>query len=255
MNNCNNISSVRLRGLIAGLGLLMALALIACAPTAAASPTAATNQPALAPPTATQQPPTTTLTPTPKPPTAAIMPTLEPPTPTLAPPVEPPMAAIEPTQSASTTELSSTLATFNADAASTACLQCHGPYDKIVAGSTTFMTDSGENVNPHTTLDESQLKVHKSGKGIIQCAECHAPHPSRSNQSRTFPRPRLTIAIMRVTTRGNSRPAPNVTRNMNRPGQPMPGSPPLTAPLRAPPGTGACAPAYGRTRAGRAIPA
>lgn len=191
MNNCNNISSVRLRGLIAGLGLLMALALIACAPTAAASPTAATNQPALAPPTATQPPPTTTLTPTPKPPTAAIMPTLEPPTPTLAPPVEPPMAAIEPTQSASTTELSSTLATFNADAASTACLQCHGPYDKIVAGSTTFMTDSGENVNPHTTLDESQLKVHKSGKGIIQCAECHAPHPQPLESIQDVPPPKI----------------------------------------------------------------
>lgn len=187
MDNNQKPLSLRLDWTNIGLMLMLALLIAGCTPGAAAPlPT-----PTLAPATATLAPsplpPTKTLAPTLPPPTATEEPTL-PPTATLEPTLPPPMATLEPTlPSASATvdaaqptlsiAMKATVAAENASKLTAQCLGCHGPYEKLIASSVQFVTEKGETVNPHTTVDKSILKVHESGKGILNCTTCHQPHP------------------------------------------------------------------------------
>lgn len=52
-----------------------------------------------------------------------------------------------------------------------ACLECHGPYDKLAEATADYVTPSGEIATPH------QYVPHKEKKVIPQCTECHKSHP------------------------------------------------------------------------------
>lgn len=66
-----------------------------------------------------------------------------------------------------------------ADSASTAvCLSCHGPFEALQERTADFVAPSGVTVNPHITFDRTMPNdPHASGEGVIDCLECHEPHP------------------------------------------------------------------------------
>lgn len=198
MCKLQNIRSVRFYRLSSALVLILIVMLAACgsgetAPTPAptAVPATATLEPALVPPTATPAPtlvpptvtlaatsvpPTPTLNPT-LPPTATVPPTLAPDTATPQPTLAPATATLDAAQPTLSIAMKATLAAENAKQTTAMCLGCHGPYEKLVAASKEYVTKDGEKVNPHTTVDDTILKVHESGKGILNCETCHKPHP------------------------------------------------------------------------------
>ena len=51
-----------------------------------------------------------------------------------------------------------------------ACLQCHGPYDKLIEATSGYYMPSGETTSPHRYVP------HKS-KAVPDCRNCHQPHP------------------------------------------------------------------------------
>jgi hypothetical protein len=53
-----------------------------------------------------------------------------------------------------------------------ACLNCHGPFDKLVA-SLNYQAPSGEKITPHRYVPHSA----KEAKAIPECSNCHEPHP------------------------------------------------------------------------------
>lgn len=50
------------------------------------------------------------------------------------------------------------------------CLKCHGPFDKLAERTKDYVTEWDEQANPHV------YEPHDS-RTIIECAECHDPHP------------------------------------------------------------------------------
>lgn len=63
------------------------------------------------------------------------------------------------------------------------CFGCHlenkhKNYEQLAERTADFVAPSGEQVNPHAmTVDESDVKApHESGKGQVQCYECHTLH-------------------------------------------------------------------------------
>src|SRR5512135_988360 len=53
-----------------------------------------------------------------------------------------------------------------------ACLNCHGPFDKLVAN-VNYQAPSGEKITPHRYVPHSA----KESKAIPECSNCHEPHP------------------------------------------------------------------------------
>ncbi len=60
--------------------------------------------------------------------------------------------------------------TATASSSSQACLACHGPYDKIMAATASYVLPSGDKVSPH------QFVPHDS-TNVPDCTNCHKPHP------------------------------------------------------------------------------
>jgi hypothetical protein len=53
------------------------------------------------------------------------------------------------------------------------CLGCHGPFDKIIAGSEKYVLPSGEKINPHRFVPHDSKKEDD----IPECTHCHLVHP------------------------------------------------------------------------------
>jgi hypothetical protein len=50
------------------------------------------------------------------------------------------------------------------------CLECHGPYEKLIKATSQWKTPGGETVTPH------QYVPHATKAEIPKCTECHTPH-------------------------------------------------------------------------------
>lgn len=60
------------------------------------------------------------------------------------------------------------------------CLACHGPYEEIMAASSTWISPEGDTVNPHTTVDNTiptHENPHLPDAAPINCTGCHTQHP------------------------------------------------------------------------------
>jgi hypothetical protein len=55
-----------------------------------------------------------------------------------------------------------------------ACLNCHGPFDKLAAATPSYKAPSGEKITPHRYVPHDS----KEAKGIPECGNCHQPHPA-----------------------------------------------------------------------------
>jgi hypothetical protein len=53
------------------------------------------------------------------------------------------------------------------------CLDCHGPFDKIIAASARYVAPSGEKLSPHRYVPHDS----KLAKDIPECTHCHTKHP------------------------------------------------------------------------------
>ncbi len=53
------------------------------------------------------------------------------------------------------------------------CLQCHGPFDKIVKASANYVAPSGEKTSPHRHVPHDS----KKDEDIPECSHCHTAHP------------------------------------------------------------------------------
>jgi len=53
-----------------------------------------------------------------------------------------------------------------------ACLDCHGPFDKLVAAAN-YQAPSGEKITPHRYVPHGA----REAKAIPECSNCHEPHP------------------------------------------------------------------------------
>jgi hypothetical protein len=51
------------------------------------------------------------------------------------------------------------------------CLECHGPYTKIIEATKSYQASSGETVSPH------QYVPHAEKADMPECEECHTAHP------------------------------------------------------------------------------
>ena len=66
-----------------------------------------------------------------------------------------------------------TAASTEAGSSKDACLGCHGPFEKLIAATSDYKMQSGDQEiksNPHRYVP------HKS-KDIPECSNCHKPHP------------------------------------------------------------------------------
>ena len=52
------------------------------------------------------------------------------------------------------------------------CLDCHGPFDKLIATSTNYVASSGEKISPHRYVPHDSKLV----KDIPDCSHCHTAH-------------------------------------------------------------------------------
>ena len=53
------------------------------------------------------------------------------------------------------------------------CLNCHGPFDKLIAVTTNYVASSGEKTSPHRYVPHDS----KLEKDIPDCTHCHTAHP------------------------------------------------------------------------------
>ena len=53
------------------------------------------------------------------------------------------------------------------------CLDCHGPFNKLVEVTATYVAPSGEKTSPHRYVPHDS----KLEKDIPECSRCHAAHP------------------------------------------------------------------------------
>jgi hypothetical protein len=58
-------------------------------------------------------------------------------------------------------------------AAKDACLNCHGPFDKLAGASANYAAPSGEKIVPHRFVPHNS----KDAKAIPGCNNCHEAHP------------------------------------------------------------------------------
>jgi hypothetical protein len=71
---------------------------------------------------------------------------------------------------------------FAASASKEACLDCHGPFDKLAASTASYAAPSGEKSTPHRYVPHDA----KEAKAIPECSNCHQPHsvpPSESDRA------------------------------------------------------------------------
>jgi hypothetical protein len=54
-----------------------------------------------------------------------------------------------------------------------ACLNCHGPFDKLATANAKYLASSGEKINPHRFVPHDS----KDAKAIPGCSNCHETHP------------------------------------------------------------------------------
>jgi predicted CXXCH cytochrome family protein len=52
------------------------------------------------------------------------------------------------------------------------CLECHGPFEKLIAAGATFDAENGDKINPHRYVPHNR----KDEKSIVECAKCHKAH-------------------------------------------------------------------------------
>jgi hypothetical protein len=55
-----------------------------------------------------------------------------------------------------------------------ACLNCHGPFDKLAAATAGYAAPSGEKITAHRYVPHPS----KEAKAIPECSNCHQPHPA-----------------------------------------------------------------------------
>jgi len=55
------------------------------------------------------------------------------------------------------------------------CLDCHGPFDKLLKLPAKYTAPSGEKINPHRYVPHDS----KLAKAIPECTHCHKAHPPR----------------------------------------------------------------------------
>lgn len=140
---------------------ILALTLLLSGCTPAPTPTLAPTIVPTLPPTATA---TKAATPTVVPTTAPTLPPTATATKAATPTVVPTTApAVPPT---STTAA----ATKPAGTSKDTCLACHGPFDKLVSATASYVWPSGDKQTPHRYVP------HVS-KDIPECSNCHKPHP------------------------------------------------------------------------------
>ena len=66
------------------------------------------------------------------------------------------------------------------------CLQCHGPYDKLVSANANYNGwEGGETTSPHRY-------VPHDSKDIPECSNCHKPHPVPLTSTEGLPKPNGT---------------------------------------------------------------
>lgn len=53
------------------------------------------------------------------------------------------------------------------------CLNCHGPFEKLVASSDKWVAPSGEKTSPHRYVPHDS----KKDEDIPECLQCHTAHP------------------------------------------------------------------------------
>ena len=70
---------------------------------------------------------------------------------------------------------------------STACLECHGPFEKLASTPPFFVAPSGEKVNPHRYVPHDL-------KDIPDCVSCHKPHSATPTAAEiaSLPKPNVT---------------------------------------------------------------
>jgi hypothetical protein len=60
-----------------------------------------------------------------------------------------------------------------------ACLNCHGPFDKLASATAGYVAPSGEKITAHRFVPHDS----KEAKGIPECTNCHQPHPAEPTAS------------------------------------------------------------------------
>jgi predicted CXXCH cytochrome family protein len=67
-----------------------------------------------------------------------------------------------------------------------ACLQCHGPFEKLAGAPARFVAPSGEKVNPHRFVPHDLTDVP-------ECTGCHQPHSAapKAAELAALPRPNV----------------------------------------------------------------
>jgi hypothetical protein len=53
------------------------------------------------------------------------------------------------------------------------CLDCHGPFSKLIEATSSYVAPSGEKTSPHRYVPHDS----KLAKDIPDCTQCHARHP------------------------------------------------------------------------------
>ena len=53
------------------------------------------------------------------------------------------------------------------------CIDCHGPFDKLIAASTNYVAPSGEKTSPHRYVPHDS----RLAKDVPDCGNCHTAHP------------------------------------------------------------------------------
>ncbi len=60
-----------------------------------------------------------------------------------------------------------------------ACLNCHGPFDKLATSTANYVTPSGEKTTPHKYVPHDS----KEAKATPECSNCHQTHPLPPSES------------------------------------------------------------------------
>jgi predicted CXXCH cytochrome family protein len=73
------------------------------------------------------------------------------------------------------------------ESASSACLGCHGPFEKLASAPPFFAAPSGEKINPHRYVPHDL-------KEIPDCVSCHKPHSATPSAAEiaALPKPNVT---------------------------------------------------------------
>jgi hypothetical protein len=81
-----------------------------------------------------------------------------------------PAQAKEPQPATATNTLASGQGTGQAESK---CLNCHGPFDKLIEATTNYVASTGEKTSPHRYVPHDS----KLEKDIPDCTHCHTAHP------------------------------------------------------------------------------